>query len=63
LLQHLYAPLMPAPAFPNRDLMPVAPCSVRETKGAGHMLDLIYLALGLGCFGLMAWYAALCSRL
>jgi hypothetical protein len=54
---------MPAPAFPNRDLMPVAPSSVRGTKGAGHMLDLIYLALGAGCFGLMAWYAALCSRL
>jgi len=27
------------------------------------MLDLVYLALGLGGFGLMAGYAALCSRL
>jgi len=27
------------------------------------MLDLVYVALGLGGFGLMAGYAALCNRL
>ena len=34
-----------------------------SSTGAEHMLDLIYLALGLGGFGLMAGYAALCSKL
>ncbi|CAN0463159.1 unnamed protein product, partial [Phaeothamnion confervicola] len=28
-----------------------------------HMLDLVYIAIGLGCFGLLAGYAALCGRL
>jgi hypothetical protein len=30
---------------------------------SGTMLDLVFLILGVGGFGLMAGYAALCSRL
>ncbi|WP_280642165.1 hypothetical protein [Hyphomicrobium denitrificans] len=32
-------------------------------SGAKRMLDIAYLFLGLGCFGLMAGYAKLCGRL
>lgn len=32
-------------------------------SGAKRMLDIAYLVLGLGCFGLMAGYAKLCGRL
>jgi hypothetical protein len=31
--------------------------------GAQRMLDLIYLSIGLGVFGLMAGYAVLCTQL
>ncbi|MBX9863261.1 MAG: hypothetical protein K2Y42_10965 [Hyphomicrobium sp.] len=34
-----------------------------SATGAKQMLDLIYLAVGLGGFGLMAGYALLCGRL
>jgi hypothetical protein len=34
-----------------------------STTGAQQMLDLVYLVVGLGGFGLMAGYAMLCSRL
>lgn len=43
--------------------MPVAACSARQSFGAERMLDIAYLVLGLGCFGLMAGYAKLCGRL
>lgn len=32
-------------------------------KGADHMLDFIYLILGLGSFALMAGYLSLCRKL
>jgi hypothetical protein len=32
-------------------------------SGAEPMLDIAYLLLGLGCFGLMVGYAKLCSWL
>jgi hypothetical protein len=38
------------------------PSSVNRS-GAETMLDLVYLLLGLGCFGLMIGYANLCNRL
>jgi hypothetical protein len=32
-------------------------------NGAKSVLDIVYLLLGVGCFGLMAGYAKLCSWL
>jgi hypothetical protein len=32
-------------------------------SGVKRMLDIAYLVLGLGCFGLMVGYAKLCSWL
>ena len=46
------------PQIPYRILMrgPLSSCSSKSTGGLA-MLDLIYLALGLGLFGLMQLYA------
>jgi len=32
-------------------------------SGAERMLDIVYLLLGIGCFGMMVGYAKLCSWL
>lgn len=34
-----------------------------KSDGAERVLDIIYLLLGLACFGLMVGYAKLCNRL
>jgi hypothetical protein len=34
-----------------------------SATGADHMLDLIYLTVGLGSFALMAGYLSLCRKL
>jgi hypothetical protein len=34
-----------------------------KSDGAERMLDIVYLLLGLGCFGMMVGYAKLCSWL
>ncbi|MBL8883111.1 MAG: hypothetical protein JNL45_08660 [Hyphomicrobium sp.] len=61
----LYAVLIRAGGFPNRDLMPswrTLPSTTRTWRSSS-MLDLVFLALGLGGFALMGAYAALCDRL
>jgi hypothetical protein len=40
-----------------------ASSSARQSIGAERMLDIVYLLLGVGCFGLMVGYAKLCSWL
>jgi len=42
--------------IPNRDLTPVAPFSRAHPFRSPIMLDILYLAIGLGTFVLLALY-------
>jgi hypothetical protein len=54
--------LWPIAAFPIEVLRREADLGGVLT-GAPSMLDILYLALGVGLFGLLAGYVAVCDRL
>lgn len=57
----LFLPYAAPPGSTSRFDAP--PAIVLATKRGGTMLDIIFLALGLGGFALMAAYATLCAKL
>jgi hypothetical protein len=59
----LYAALMPAARGPNGSLTRFGARIAAYSKGAAVMLDLVFLALGLGLFAAAWAYTLIAERL
>lgn len=54
---------MPEACNPYRNLIRTRPSSLLNSNRMLAMLDIVFLALGLGLFALLGGYAWACSRL